>query len=94
MGADATPPQGRPCPGRHIRPIGYTVAIDALTHNGPADPARIDRSVGNQAVPPGLNPATVFAGYVKAYGLASATLLTSERVPEEPALSCYVFGTC
>lgn len=34
----------------------YAVVIDALTHPGPADPARIDRSVCAQLLMPGVDP--------------------------------------
>lgn len=34
----------------------YAVVIDALTHSGPADPARIDRSVCQQLTMPGVDP--------------------------------------
>lgn len=34
----------------------YGVVIDALTHPGPADPARIDRSVCTQLAMPGVDP--------------------------------------
>jgi triacylglycerol esterase/lipase EstA (alpha/beta hydrolase family) len=42
----------------------YAVVIDALIHPGPADPARIDRSVCLQLVTPGLDPLQAVAGDV------------------------------
>lgn len=50
------------CPGRlvdHPQAVSdaafYAVVTDALTHAGPADPARIDRSVCRQVVMPGVD---------------------------------------
>lgn len=75
-------------------PVAYALAIDALTHAGPADPSRIDPAVCLQLLMPGVNPAT-FATDFAALGLVVAnTLLTAERSFEEPPLRCYVEGAC
>jgi hypothetical protein len=90
------------CPGYvadHIRlvsydPVGYALALDALTHDGPADPARIDRSVCTQQFPPGIEPATFITGLARAYATISYQMATGGRVPEEPPLRCYVTASC
>ena len=41
--------------------VGYALAIDALTHVGPADPKRIDPTVCAQPFQPGVDPATYLA---------------------------------
>jgi triacylglycerol lipase len=36
--------------------VGFALALDAFTHAGPADPARIDPAVCLQAIAPGMQP--------------------------------------
>ncbi|MGH3976484.1 MAG: hypothetical protein ACRDS9_24665 [Pseudonocardiaceae bacterium] len=38
--------------------VGYALALDAIDHPGPADPARIDRSVCIELLQPGVDPVT------------------------------------
>jgi pimeloyl-ACP methyl ester carboxylesterase len=46
-----------------INPTAYALAVDALTHPGPADPTRISKSVCLQLLMPGvLSPASATAG--------------------------------
>jgi triacylglycerol esterase/lipase EstA (alpha/beta hydrolase family) len=74
--------------------VGYALAIDAFTHAGPGDPARISASVCTQPFQPGVDPATFatdYASYLSAVGQAG---LQSPEVSAEPALACYVFASC
>lgn len=74
--------------------VGYALAIDAFTHAGPADPARISPSVCTQPFQPGVNPATFatdYASYLSAVGQAE---LQAPEVSAEPVLECYVFASC
>lgn len=81
------------CPARlladHIGtlwdPAAYAVVIDALTHAGPADPARVDRSVCEQQAMPGVDPVSAMLRDVAWYKDVVATELT-DRVPAEPPL--------
>lgn len=90
------------CPGYvadHIRmasydPVGYALTIDALTHDGPADPARIERSVCTQPYPPGVDPGAFLAGLTRGYVTISYQMATAPRVPHEPPLRCYVTAGC
>ena len=90
------------CPGSvadHIRlasydPVGYALAVDALTHDGPADLARIDRSVCTQLHPPGVDPAAFLTGLARGYSTISYQMTTAPRVPKEPPLRCYVTAGC
>jgi triacylglycerol esterase/lipase EstA (alpha/beta hydrolase family) len=72
----------------------YALAIDALSHPGPADPSAIDPSVCSQPLMPGVNPATAPADAAS----AAADLLSNEAngpsVPSEPPLKCYVTASC
>jgi hypothetical protein len=87
-----------------VDPVAYALAVDALTHSGPADPARISQSVCSEQFMPGVNPAdanTYLQILEGAPGLASvaagptATGTTGAPVIySEPPLACYVFATC
>jgi len=63
------------CPGdtsEHVAigthdPVTFAVAMDALNHDGPADAARIDRAVCNQAFAPYVDPVTFPADYARAW---------------------------
>jgi triacylglycerol esterase/lipase EstA (alpha/beta hydrolase family) len=75
-------------------PVGYALALDAFTHPGTADAARIDRAVCAQPFQPGVNPATFasdYAGYAAAIGQAQQQAPT---VDAEPPLRCYVYAAC
>jgi pimeloyl-ACP methyl ester carboxylesterase len=88
-----------------IDPVAYALAVDALTHPGPADPARVaSKALCEQVFMPGVNPANVqmYISILDALGpLASvqaaplAGLATGAPILyQEPALACYVYGTC
>jgi pimeloyl-ACP methyl ester carboxylesterase len=72
-------------------PVAYALAIDAIDHPGPADPARIDKSVCTQLLQPGVDPIE-FPGNV-AVGTASlaAVYATYPRTLAEPPLLPYVY---
>jgi hypothetical protein len=74
--------------------VAYALFMDALTHDGPADPARIDRGVCSQPYQPGIDPATGPASAA----LAAVALETNEntypQITGEPPLACYVTASC
>lgn len=72
-----------------LDPVGYALAIDALTHAGPASPARISRSVCLQAVFPGIDPVAAPGNFLRVTATAADQLVTSPRVGAEPALASY-----
>ena len=82
--------------------VAYALAVDALTHPGPADPSRINpATVCSQPSMPGVNPAdanTWLQILSAAPGLiAVATpvnLVGAPEVNREPQLRCYVFANC
>jgi hypothetical protein len=87
-----------------VDPVAYALAVDALTHPGPADPARIPKSVCAQTAMPGvslLNLNTVLQivsglptqASVPVGALAKTTSGAAE-LTSEPALACYVTGNC
>ena len=75
-------------------PVAYALVVDALTHSGVADPARIPSTVCAQPFQPGVDPpmfAANYAGYLEQIGRAQSG---DPMVPAEPPLACYVFTVC
>ena len=69
--------------------VGYALAIDALDHAGPADPARVPVTVCAQPLQPGVDPAMFpqqYARYVQAIGQNSGS---ARMLPAEPPLKRY-----
>jgi len=85
------------CPGRYVGHIQsawdaayYAVVMDALSHNGAADPARVDRSFCNQQGMPGVDPVTGWSMTAELYTLAGARQsVYPGRTTSEPPLRCY-----
>ncbi len=75
-----------------IDPVAYALAIDALTHDGPADPKRIPATVCAQQFHQGINPATFPADSSAA--LADYESYQGKEIPAEPALACYATASC
>jgi Predicted acetyltransferases and hydrolases with the alpha/beta hydrolase fold len=74
--------------------VGYALALDAVTHAGPAQAARIDTAVCAEALQPGVDPST-FASDDAAYdGEIGETFATYPPVDSEPPLKCYVTASC
>src|SRR5581483_1625540 len=71
-------------------PVAFALVLDALTHPGPADPARIDPSVCSLTVAPDVDPATFPADYAHTWSqIFNQLYLAHAHVPEEPALKAY-----
>jgi hypothetical protein len=88
-----------------VDPVTYALAVDALRHPGPADPARVPESVCSQLFMPGVaSPQSAAAGLQALAGLPGlfsvgitplAPALTGiQNVKAEPPLACYVFAAC
>jgi pimeloyl-ACP methyl ester carboxylesterase len=76
-----------------IDPVAYALAIDALTHPGPADPARLNPvDICGRPYHRGVNSLTVGADASAA--VASFEGYKAATVPAEPALRCYVTASC
>lgn len=71
-------------------PVGWALALDALTHPGPADPARISRSVCSQLYMPGVDPLTFAPNYAAFTAFIASSVAHSPEVASEPPLRCYV----
>jgi len=82
-----------------IDPVTYALVMDAITHRGPAEPARIPRSVCHQLYQPGVDPTNVQT-YIQVLealpGLGTVVLpfnlVGAPEVAHEPKLRCYVFA--
>jgi triacylglycerol lipase len=88
------------CPGRPVDHVGiladaaaYAVVLDALTHDGSADPGRVDRSVCAQFGMPGGDPV---AGFVAGAQFLANLLAGAGVAParSEPPLRCYADRGC
>ncbi len=73
-------------------PTAHALVVDALAHDGPADPGRVDRGVCGQLFHPAINQATFLRDFLGTVDSAARSGPRTAR--EEPALECYVFGTC
>jgi len=72
--------------------VAYTVAVDALTHTGPANPARLWTSVCTTPLQPGVDPATFPAEYAAYAGAAVTVVATHPHTAAEPTLAPYVWA--
>lgn len=70
-------------------PVAYALAMDALTHAGPADPARLAASVCDEVLMPGVDPRTFLTNLADAYNQIFISLTTDPRVDAEPELKSY-----
>jgi putative serine esterase DUF676 len=75
-------------------PVAYALAVDALDHPGPADPARISPSVCAQLLQPGVDPLTFPTNFVAAAVALAETLALYPHVAAEPPLACYTLAEC
>lgn len=72
----------------------YQIAMDALDHPGPADPARVSRRVCLDPLMPGVDPATFAANLAATDASIAQTLATYPHVSAEPPLACYATASC
>lgn len=86
------------CPGRQVShfdiladAVAYSLVIDAMTHTGPADPARIPASVCSQKLMPNADPvlATIANGFLPIFISQNA----AAAVAAEPATRSYAVPT-
>lgn len=87
-----------------VDPVAYALAVDALTHDGPADPKRIPSAVCSQVYMPGVNPLnaqTYVQTLAGAPGLISVAIgplspytAGAPVLHSPPGLACYVFARC
>jgi pimeloyl-ACP methyl ester carboxylesterase len=78
--------------------VAYDLAVDALEHAGPADPARAAANDPTICTPlklmPGINPATYATDLAASVADLGTNTATAPTVPAEPPLRCYVTASC
>jgi hypothetical protein len=72
----------------------YQLALDALSHPGPADPARVAPTACLDPLMPGIDPGSFAAEYADTLASIAATVAAAPQTTFEPALACYVTATC
>lgn len=72
----------------------YQLAIDALTHRGPAHPSRVDASVCANPFMPGVDRSTFVSDYAHELAHIGNVIRKYPTVPREPPLACYVTASC
>jgi hypothetical protein len=87
------------CPGRVVHHAGllsdpavWELVLDAMTHVGPANAARIDRGVCAQASMPYATIPGVLAGNAFLYGTAAVAFSDHPGIRGEPPLEAYARG--
>jgi hypothetical protein len=76
-------------------PVAYAIVVDALTHAGPADQARIDRSVCMQLSMPYVNVIDIPTTTAHLYdNIFLDRLLHEPHTSKEPPLRCYATASC
>jgi hypothetical protein len=73
---------------------GYALAIDALTHRGPADPSRVASSTCDHPFMPGVDRSTFLSDYGHELAYIGRVIATTPTVPREPPLACYTSASC
>jgi hypothetical protein len=74
--------------------VGYALAIDALTHAGPADASRIPMTTCLAPAQPGVNPATGPSDAAASYAKVAQQFNSGKVLSAEPPLACYVTRSC
>jgi hypothetical protein len=75
--------------------VAYAIAMDALSHDGPANKTRVPATTCLEQLMPGIDPATFPQGYAAGVTRMNQELSdTSIFTDAEPELACYVFAAC
>jgi pimeloyl-ACP methyl ester carboxylesterase len=73
----------------------YALAIDALSHPGPAVPSNIPTAtVCTNPLMPGINPLTYLSDLAGSLAGFAANTASAPQVQAEPPLRCYVTASC
>lgn len=73
-------------------PVAYALVVDALTHPGPAHPARVSRSVCGRALMPAVDVATFPTDEAQLLTVVADQVATYPHVAYPPRLDCYVYA--
>lgn len=75
-------------------PVAWALVLDALTNDGPADPARIDPAVCAQPFMPGVDAAAFPQNWARYSATVGEGSQQAEQASAEPELRCYVTDSC
>jgi pimeloyl-ACP methyl ester carboxylesterase len=75
-------------------PVAYALALDAISHPGPANPQRVAKSVCSQLFMPGVQPLDFPFSFLNLTAGIASQLVGAPQVSKEPALKCYATGGC
>lgn len=75
-------------------PVAHALAMDAIDHDGPADPHRVDPTVCTAVLPAIMGPETVLPGDLAMLATIGYAAVSMPRVAAEPPLRCYVTDSC
>ena len=70
-------------------PVAFAVVMDALTHAGPASPARISRSVCDELIMPAVHLNTLLQNELRLGAQVATSLATAPLLQHEPPLKAY-----
>lgn len=73
-------------------PTAYAIAVDALTHTGPAKPERVPTTACTEPFMPGVTPAEFPGNYASAMNTIANQLATYPHIDAEPPLKRYVYA--
>lgn len=73
--------------------VAYALAVDALDHEGPADPGRIPLTVCAEPFMPGVDPAELPANEARLLQQVVTATAGAEQVAVEPPLRAYAFAS-
>jgi len=74
-------------------PVAWALGLDAITHDGPADRARIPASVCGEQWMPGVDPVTGPASFAAVGVRVTDQLALAPKTTAEPALRCYTLAS-
>ncbi|MFL5891517.1 MAG: esterase/lipase family protein [Solirubrobacterales bacterium] len=72
----------------------FRLAIDALTHRGPANPSRVNLAPCANPFMPGVDRSTFVSDYTHELSYIGNVISNYPTVPREPRLACYVTASC
>lgn len=73
-------------------PVAYALAMDALDHDGPAEPGRIDPAVCARLFMPGVDPVAFPGNYAALVATIAQQLALHPKVAAEPELRSYTLA--
>jgi triacylglycerol esterase/lipase EstA (alpha/beta hydrolase family) len=89
------------CPTETVEHFGmaydnaaWLLGMDALTHAGPANLARVSTATCGWPLMPAVNPLTFSTDAAAALAQTGTSMASATQLPAEPALRCYATGTC